>query len=164
MIYCPSFIFINILCRYYFRDIGGFNAKESVNLCLKDCMEDNLSLSFTWRGRNNQQPFYRTRLVMAIFGIMIFLIAIYTYNNDYYQYNTSITLLFQMQYVRTDISKNRLGQNFNCIWKRLSGTQKRVRSKLSGPRKPRAQRNISRDFWNDERHEDEEETESPNEN
>ncbi|GAB1869106.1 DUF4806 domain-containing protein [Camponotus japonicus] len=52
----------------YLIFIGGFNAKESVNLCFKEIFQDSLMNLYTWFGReDNQRPLYNTRLVNAIY-------------------------------------------------------------------------------------------------
>lgn len=45
----------------FFKYIGGFNLKEAVNLCLKERLQDSITPSFTWWGREkDQRPFYNT--------------------------------------------------------------------------------------------------------
>lgn len=52
----------------YLIFIGGFNAKESIGLCVKEVFQDSLMISYTWFGREeNQWPLYNTRLVKAIY-------------------------------------------------------------------------------------------------
>nr|XP_012214534.1 PREDICTED: uncharacterized protein LOC105667362 [Linepithema humile] len=52
----------------YFKYIGGFNLKEAVNLCLKEGLQDSVTPSFTWWGREkDQRPLYNTRFVIAIY-------------------------------------------------------------------------------------------------
>jgi len=47
----------------YLIFIGGFNAKESIHLCVKEIFQDRLITSYTWFGRENQRPLFNTRLV-----------------------------------------------------------------------------------------------------
>ncbi|CAL1672681.1 unnamed protein product [Lasius platythorax] len=52
----------------YFKYIGGFNLKEAVNLCMKEGLENSVTPSFTWWGREeDQRPLYNTRFIIAIF-------------------------------------------------------------------------------------------------
>ncbi|XP_025161395.1 uncharacterized protein LOC109504263 [Harpegnathos saltator] len=52
----------------YLRNIGGFNAKEAITLCLKESIADSASVLFSWRGRKGLKALYNVRLVLAIFG------------------------------------------------------------------------------------------------
>ncbi|XP_070169803.1 uncharacterized protein [Polyergus mexicanus] len=51
----------------YLNYIGGFNLKESINLCFKETIKDSLTLLFTWWGREEGQSLYNARLTMAIY-------------------------------------------------------------------------------------------------
>ncbi|XP_011630015.1 uncharacterized protein LOC105422362, partial [Pogonomyrmex barbatus] len=56
----------------YFRYVGGFNLKETLNLCLKEGLTDAITPLFTWFGRegglrNSQRLLYNSRLIMAIY-------------------------------------------------------------------------------------------------
>lgn len=67
----------------YLIFIGGFNAKESIGLCVKEVFQDSLMISYTWFGREeNQRPLYNTRLVKAIYGMILLYIILNLYIND----------------------------------------------------------------------------------
>ncbi|XP_029176429.1 uncharacterized protein LOC114944606 [Nylanderia fulva] len=51
----------------YFRYIGGFNLRETINLCLKEGLKDAIATSFTWWSREGHWPLYNTRLIVAIY-------------------------------------------------------------------------------------------------
>ncbi|XP_036142864.1 uncharacterized protein LOC114254959 [Monomorium pharaonis] len=52
----------------YLVFIGGFNAKESIGLCMREVFQDRLMTSYTWFGREeNQRALFNTRLVKAIY-------------------------------------------------------------------------------------------------
>lgn len=55
----------------YLIFIGDFNAKENIHLCVKEIFQDHLMTSYTWFGRENQWPLFNTRLVKAIYGMML---------------------------------------------------------------------------------------------
>ncbi|EFN89523.1 hypothetical protein EAI_13185 [Harpegnathos saltator] len=45
----------------YLEYIGGFNVKESVNLCFKEVIKDSVTTAFTWFGREEgrQRALYK---------------------------------------------------------------------------------------------------------
>ena len=50
----------------YFQHVGGFTAKEAINLSFKEAIKDNLTTKFTWFGREESglQPLYNTRIII----------------------------------------------------------------------------------------------------
>ncbi|XP_024871220.1 putative uncharacterized protein DDB_G0282133 [Temnothorax curvispinosus] len=53
----------------YLQYIGGFTAKEAVNLCFKEVMENQTTTAFTWFGREEDSlPLYNTRIIKAIYA------------------------------------------------------------------------------------------------
>ncbi|EFN78292.1 hypothetical protein EAI_06186 [Harpegnathos saltator] len=52
----------------YFNYIGGFNLKETVNLCFKEAITDDITSLFTWWGRHDgARPLYNARIILAIY-------------------------------------------------------------------------------------------------
>lgn len=93
----------------YLIFIGGFNAKESIGLCVKEVFQDSLMISYTWYGREeNQRPLYNTRLVKAIYGMILLYIILNLYIND-------ITILIIM-FFRCHLRKQKFCEtNAGCI-------------------------------------------------
>ncbi|XP_018367898.1 PREDICTED: uncharacterized protein LOC108764255, partial [Trachymyrmex cornetzi] len=56
----------------YFLRVGGFTAKEAVNLSFKEAIQDHLTIEFTWFGREEGlHPLYNTRIIKAIYGMLL---------------------------------------------------------------------------------------------
>ncbi|XP_032675607.1 uncharacterized protein LOC116846183 [Odontomachus brunneus] len=106
----------------YSCNIGGFNVKEVITLCLKESIIDSMTLSYTWWGHKGHKPLYDTQLVMAIFDAVC--------KNPYF----------------TKPSRQEFQRN---VIEALRAAKKRVRSKKHGSRRPAAQENIARNFWKD---------------
>ncbi|XP_011705890.1 PREDICTED: uncharacterized protein LOC105461097 [Wasmannia auropunctata] len=104
----------------YLHYIGGFNLKETVNLCLKEALKDSLTPSFTWWGSREGRPLYCTRLIVAIYEAVC--------KNRHFEKPTRSE--FQTQAKEA-----------------LRAAKERARNKLRGPR-ARMPRN--RHFWDDQ--------------
>ncbi|XP_072757498.1 uncharacterized protein [Anoplolepis gracilipes] len=91
----------------YLSYIGGFNLKEAVNLCFKEAMEDSLTPSFTWWGREGGRSLYNARLTVAIYDAVC--------HNQHFDKPTRTE--FQMQFRET-----------------LRAAKERVKHRLRGPR------------------------------
>ncbi|XP_015436570.1 PREDICTED: uncharacterized protein LOC107191934 isoform X1 [Dufourea novaeangliae] len=51
----------------YFEFVGGFSLKEAVNLCFKEAIDDQLTMSYSWLGREEgNKALCETRIVRAI--------------------------------------------------------------------------------------------------
>ncbi|XP_025161375.1 uncharacterized protein LOC112590060 [Harpegnathos saltator] len=113
----------------YLRNIGGFNAKEAITLCLKESVADSASVLFSWRGRKGLKALYNVRLVLAIFDAVC--------RNPYFHRPT-----------RQDF------QQF--IREALRAAKERVRSRSRRPHQSAGQEN-DRDLWNNDWPEEEKE-------
>ncbi|XP_025157512.1 uncharacterized protein LOC112589245 isoform X2 [Harpegnathos saltator] len=113
----------------YLRNIGGFNAKKAITLCLKESIADSASVLFSWRGRKGLKALYNVRLVLAIFDAVC--------RNPYFHRPTQQD--FQ-QFIR----------------EALRAAKERVRSKSRRPHQSAGQEN-DRDLWNNDWPEEEEE-------
>lgn len=137
----------------YFHYIGGFNLKEATNLCLKEALQDSLTLSFTWWGREEQRPLYNTRIIIAIYGTNFFLFLLYHY------YHVSLLTVCTYCILFTDAMCNNkhfpTRSEFQTQAKEaLRAAKERARSRLRGPR-ARMANPRDRDFWNDQEPEEE---------
>lgn len=57
----------------YLQFVGGFTAKEAINLCFKEVLKDETTTAFTWFGREeDSRSLYNTRIIKAIYGIVFF--------------------------------------------------------------------------------------------
>lgn len=71
--YINLYFFFFFLKVKYLHYIGGFNLKKAINLCFKEALNDSLTLSFTWWGREKKQKsLYNARIIIAIYGIISF--------------------------------------------------------------------------------------------
>ena len=51
--------------------MGGFTLKEAINLCFKEGIKDDVTMAFTWLGRDeNARSLYNTRIILAIYGML----------------------------------------------------------------------------------------------
>ncbi|XP_076674682.1 uncharacterized protein LOC143372424 [Andrena cerasifolii] len=108
----------------YFEYVGGFDLKGAGKCCFKEALPDDLTLSFTWFGREGLRSLYDTRIARAIFeGVA---------QNPKFQKPTRSDFQLWMQ-------------------TELEASKERIRCRKRGPRtSPSQEPRVPRSFWSDQ--------------